>query len=395
MMNHRHKNSRFCLGLVLQIFESLECGDIPAETARLWYQPYRLTLYDVFILEITGVVNDPKCNATTKRIGGSIDRTMERKDVTPFEADDISRAFSEMVNRGWHAEAVEFLMKFILENLDYNEYHQLSPGYLSHKLWLPFFGYVLDLYRDGDNLEWQRIDPIFGDSLLGVVVIYAAGIIGREPKKSVLRRAALRETCNCYSCRIINNFLLDGQKTRQIFKIVEPQRGRRSRGDEAFRVSRSALRHITRQLGHADRDCAVHVYEKTAAGPALVLQKRDNQWEWDKWKKRRAEGRAELMQVVRTKYFQDIVGCEVQYEEWKELKFLERGASKVEIPFVVEHPQRDFKRTLRDAMNIAGRLLQVLTRCQACITGREAKDEPEGATMWWIDRRPKPDWMAL
>ncbi|ROW07768.1 hypothetical protein VMCG_03384 [Cytospora schulzeri] len=380
----REGNSRLCLGLVLQIFENMECGDISAETAKSWYSSYSFTMEDIHILEITGAVNDPRCNVKTGRFI-DCDGTMKRKDVRPFETDDISRMFSEMVNRGWHEEADEFLTMFVLRTLEYNQCHDLSPGYLFHKLWLPFFSRALNLYRDGDRPEWQRMDPIFGNGLLGVVAIYMVGVIGREPEKNTLRRAALRGTCHCSSCKVINGFLLNRRRTRQIFKVVESQGGRRSPSGPDFHVSRSALQHITRQLGHADRDCAFHVHETTAAGPVLVLQKRDNQWEWEKWNKRREEGSNELMQVMGTKYFQDIVGCQEQYEEWKELKFLKRGASKLKIPFVLAHPEWDINTQLREVVEMAAKMLSLVTRAKACLFNKQIGDEPEVFTMWWKD----------
>lgn len=395
IQSQRVPNCRFCLGLAMHIFENMECGDISATTARAWYQLYRSAMRDVAILEITGIVDDPKCKATNTRLGGFAGSTNQMKDVVPSIADSIGRMFSDMVKRGWHEEAVEFLLQFVLQNLIDDDYHEPHPGAVFHELWLPLFRYILNHHRDGDSPEWKRIDPIFRNSLLSVVVVYAAGIIGREPKKSVRRRAALLDTCRCSSCRIVNSFLLNDRKERQIFKIVESQRGRRSRVHphlvyNDFHIARSAVRHITRQLGHADRDCVFHVHETTAVGPALVLRKRDNQREWEKWKKRREEGRNRLDQIFMTRYFQDVVGCKLQYEEWKELKFLDRGATKIRIPFVVEHPQREDEGTLRSALAKLAIQISHSSRIQASLVDhRETNCEPGVVTMWWTDMRRK------
>ncbi|KUI57091.1 hypothetical protein VP1G_04451 [Cytospora mali] len=325
-------NSRFCLALVLQIFEVLGAGDISAETARSWYEGFHLSaMEELRILEITGTITYPTCKATPTE-PRLVTSNMEIENVVPINVDEICRVFSGMVTRGWHEEAVRFLMKFVLRNLGSDNKHHLRPGYLFHTLWLPFFSHILDIYRDGESLEWRRIDPIFRNTLLSVVAIYAAGIIGPEPKKNVLRRARLLKTCHCSSCKVINNFLTNEQETRQIFQIVMSQGGRRSPVKSGFCVSRSALRHITHQLGHADRDCAFHVRDTKAAGPVLVLQKRDNPKVWERWKQKRDEGGKELLQVVMTEYFQEIVGSEAQYEIWRELKFLGRGAPHLESP---------------------------------------------------------------
>jgi hypothetical protein len=59
---------------------------------------------------------------------------------------------------------------------------------------------------------------------------------------------------------------------RQAFKLAESQRVWGSLGEEGVSAfhAQPYIRHITRQPGHADRDCVVHVHETTAAGPILV-----------------------------------------------------------------------------------------------------------------------------
>lgn len=83
---------------------------------------------------------------------------------------------------------------------------------------------------------------------------------------------ALRRTCHCPSCGNIDTILLYGPMTRQTLKLDESQRVWGSLGEEGVSAfhAQPYMRHITRQPGHADRDCAVHVHETTAAGPILV-----------------------------------------------------------------------------------------------------------------------------
>lgn len=152
-----------------------------------------------------------------------------------------------------------------------------------------------------------------------------------------------------------------------------------------YRISRSALGHITRQLGHADRDCASRVLEATAAGPALVLQKRENQWEWDKWRKRRDEGGDQLAQII-TRFFQDAVGCEAQYEDWKELRSLGRQAGKLPVPFVLEDPQVEAKKALRRAWTIAVVQLKRLSHDQVVLVNGGPSEEPREISMGWVGR---------
>ncbi|KUI70293.1 hypothetical protein VM1G_05816 [Cytospora mali] len=367
------KNSRFCLALVLQIFEVLEAGDISAETARSWYEGFHFSpMEELRILEIMGGIEYPTYEATPTE-PRLVTSNMKIENMVPINADEICRVFSEMVIRGWHEEAVRFLMRFVLRNLGSDAKHHLRPGYLFHTLWLPFFSHTLNLHRDGDSLEWQRIDPIFRNALLSVVAIYAAGIIGPEPKKNVLQRARL--TCHCFSCKVINKFLANEQETRQIFQIVM------SPVTCGLCVSRWALRHITCQLGHADRDCAFHVRDTKAAGPVLVLQKRDNLKVWERWNQRRDEGGKELLQVVMTEYFQEIVGGEAQYEIWRELKFLGRGAPHLRIPFVLRHPREEVQKTLSEVVDSAGDQLISFT---LAIFARKDTDKHEGATLVFV-----------
>ena len=341
---HRSQNSRFCLTLILQILEKLRSGEISAETARSWYQTSRSHgMFEDGLHAIMGAKVPRSPGDSMAHVPG--DPTRKTEDIAPMEADEICRAFSEMVNRGWHEEAVEFLENIILKQVEPDDY--ACPDYLFHKLWFPFLVCAIDVYRDGDSPQWQTIDPILKDTLMSVLVTYLGGIVRPEPKKSELRREGLPEGCDCNSCRAIDSFLFDQRRTRQIFQIVKHEAGQRPPQFHGVCISHSALSHFTPYLDDSDRECTFHVRDSSAAGPVLVVQKRLKEREWEEWVERRAEGRKELAPILKTKFFRNIMGGEANYEEWEELRFLERGyGGEVRSPFLTNHPRPKLNRIL-------------------------------------------------
>lgn len=358
MIESQVRNREFCLGLVLHMFVHLDNRNISPSVIRSWYYCFRHhALPFLRLSDMIRITEFSKYNVAGKIAGGTFDNASETPSRRPMERDEISGMFANMVQLGWYKEAVEFLREFALRRLCAG-----GPGFtgdIFHLLWLPFFADVFRVYRRPDDQNWREIDPILRDVFLGVLVLYTVCIVGREPGKGNLRRAELSPQCTCLSCQAINTFLADGTKTRQLFQVIHKKKlaakhlTRQWNADHStYTISRIALSHIVRQLD--DRDCACHTRETKAAGPVLVLHKRDNERVWRAWNDRRETARGKLREFG---CLEEIFG--EQHAVWGSLAFLER-ASPLEFttPFTMVHTNSEVDKTLLDIRQM---LLEMLS----------------------------------
>lgn len=386
MFSARVNNARFCLGLVLHIFEHLDDGSISPLTARSWYQGFRNhALVHSCLSNITDIAEFSENGIVEEDSGRNmVDNTMKVPDRKPAQRSKVSKMFAWMVRLGWHTEAVEFLTEFLLRKLRLND-----PGFSSdifESLWLPFFAEVFNAYRIPDDANWRRIDPVLKDTFLAVIAIYAVCVVGREPGKAILRRAQLSSRCVCVSCLAINTFLVDGTKTRQLFQVIRQKKNsatrqlsRRCEADcSTIRVSRSALSHILHQLDDADRDCACHIRETKAAGPVLFLQKRDNGRQWRAWSDRREVAKEKMCQFG---FLKEILGK--RHEVWESLAFLERASpTELLIPFTMDNGEIE-ARALTMIRQMLREQLGLLRRGRGQMW-KNITVSPEGLTIIWL-----------
>lgn len=386
MFSARVNNGRFCLGLVLHIFEYLDEGSISSLTARSWYQCFRNhVLVHIRLSEIIGISEPSEDGIVEGKPGRRMfDNTRKILDRKPTQTDKTSRMFARMVQLGWHTEAVEFLTEFVLRKLRLDD-----PGFNSdilESLWLPFFAEVFSAYRLLDHENWRRIDPVLRDTFLAVIAVYAVCVVGREPGKGSLRRAQLSSRCVCVSCLAVNAFLVDGTKSRQLFQVIHHKKNsaarqpfRRCEADcSTIRVSRSALAHILHQLDDADRDCACHIRETNAAGPVLFLRKRDNGRQWRAWNDRREVAKENLCQLGPLK---EIMGK--RYEIWGSLAFLERASpTELLVPFTMDNAKIE-ARALTTIRQMLREQLGLLRQGRGQ-TWQKITVSPEGLTIIWL-----------
>lgn len=385
MFSARVNNGRFCLGLVLHIFEFLDEGGITPLTARSWYQCFRNhVLVHIRLSEIIGIAEFYEDGIVEGNSGRTMFDNTRKIPGRKAPRDKASRTFAQMVQLGWHTEAVEFLTEFVLRKLRLDD-----PGFNSdifESLWLPFFAEVFNADRILDDENWRRIDPVLRDTFLAVIAVYAVCVVGREPGKGSLRRAQLSSRCVCVSCLAVNTFLVDGTKTRQLFQVIHHKKNsatrqfsRRCEADcSTIRVSRSALGHILHQLDDADRDCACHIRETKAAGPVLFLQKRDNSRQWRAWNDRREVAKEKLCQLG---FLKEILGK--RYEAWESLAFLENAShSELLIPFIMDNAKVE-ARALTTIRQMLREQLGLLRQGRGQ-TWKRITVSPEGLTIIWL-----------
>lgn len=346
-------DSNFCL--VLAIFRPLDQGDIDLSTARDWYELYWLKAMPyINIFDVAAITRTLPLDSTaygrplavcdpTNKVGTH---------VKPIAVADIAHMFGTMVRKKWHFEARDFLEQFVLNSLQHG-----TPDHPFTDFWFPLLGELRKeqrrLRREGD-LKHQPLAGVYNKAMFTILVVYAWRCVGREPKCGP-RRPVLSPGCLCSSYLLINRFLGDRYRTKQLFPLA-PAAVKFKIGQPRISVVRSELSgHIAQQLRDPRRGCFFHVHKSPIAGEVLVLRKENVDWEvWKNWLHRMEEGKGQMHRVITGHVTRLVFRNFGNVHYWTRLRFLEQHESEWKIPFVFEEDQEkneDHQRRLTAFLN--------------------------------------------
>lgn len=348
-----YRNSRFCLGMIIRVFDLFKKGKLKVSTARACYYRFADSLRWSYIPHILGVMNRPPDNPFRRR------SVMYDEPKPPIPTHKIASIFGVLVQIEEHVRAMDFLALFIDEKL-------AAPNTHAHfvSLWFPLLADIqVELAWLRQRRLWpppgHRLEDALRNTILAVVVIYAVRYVGREPAlhchfcRERPEAKQRKGRCLCKSCRLARPFLTHyTQGSRKALFLrrrkANMTRNRQRRGQQ-FQLrptNGQDLSALMKQMrisvsgaGRGELGVARH---KATVGKGRVCFK-----ERMAWLERMEEGK-QLLRPLVAGHFSTLVG---DAPGWARLEFLRAEFGEWRVPFAWPmEPQRPC--ALRDMMRL-------------------------------------------
>lgn len=253
------KNLTFGLAVATQLVESADVGNVPQEDARGWYKHFGAFEW----------ISQDNLS------GGALDEDTD-DDAPPIDATSIGQMLCRMVRMGWTDEVRGFLALGPCP----------PPGPANTTAYSLSFWSTIFRDRASNPTGWGEVHDVLRNLLLVSICKYMLFHVKPEPRKYEPSRNILR--CPCASCSIIDDFMRDDLRTRQIFPISKPsawpeeQTTTRAHAPPrlTFAIPRRHVSHVVRELSKGDFGCSYHTKMTHAAGPVFVIQKDPESQQW-------------------------------------------------------------------------------------------------------------------